>query len=154
MNREAVRITDLQRRILSELERNGRLSFRELGKRLGFSAPTIAGNLHDLETSGVIQKFTMQLNFEKMGFMLRAIICLSVTMNEDGMSAAAAISGIPQVVRYHRVTGMFDFYVEVAAVSLPDLGDAVAQLNKIGKTQTSVVMESWEDASRYLSTAR
>ena len=154
VNREGAKLTELQRAILSELQKDGRISFRELAKKLHFSPPTIAANLHELETSGVIQKFTVQLDFKKMGFLMRAIVCLSVPHQDIETGVYDALKAIPQVVRYFRATGTFDYYVEVAALSLADLDNALSRLGKIGKTQSSIVMDSWEDTSRYLPSER
>lgn len=154
MNRDIDELTELQRAILTELQRDGRISFRELAKKLGFSPPTIAANLREMEASGVIRGFTVLLDFKKMGFLLRAIVCLCVPQQDIETGVCDALKAIPQVVRYYRATGNFDYYVEVAALSLADLDSALASLGKIGKTQTSILMDSWEDSSRYLAFER
>jgi Lrp/AsnC family leucine-responsive transcriptional regulator len=137
-------LSDLQRRIIDELKENSRVSFRELAEKLHFSAPTIAANLHELEESEVIQKFTVQLDHEKAGLMLHAIVSISVPLSEFRAGIDDILCSIPQVVRYYRVTGEFDYYVELAAVSLSDLDHALNDLCRIGKTQTSIVLESRE----------
>lgn len=52
-------ITDLDRRILDALRADARMSFRALGKRLGVSTPTVAKRVRRLESSGVIQGYTI-----------------------------------------------------------------------------------------------
>ena len=56
----------MQKRILEELKEDCRTSSKELAKKLNFSTAAIVANLHELEKSGVIQKFTVRLNLEKM----------------------------------------------------------------------------------------
>jgi Lrp/AsnC family leucine-responsive transcriptional regulator len=137
-------LSDLQRRIIDELNENSRVSFRELAKKLHFSAPTIAANLRELEESEVIQKFTVRIDHEKAGFMLRAIVSVTVPLPEFRAGIDEVLCAIPQVVRYYRVTGEFDYYVELVAVSLSDLDRALIDLCRVGKTQTSIVLENRE----------
>jgi Lrp/AsnC family leucine-responsive transcriptional regulator len=137
-------LSDLQRRIIDELKENSRVSFRELAKKLHFSAPTVAANFRELEDSEVIQKFTVRLDYEKTGFMLHAIASVTVPLPEFRAGIDEVLCSIPQVVRYYRVTGEFDYYVELAAVSLSDLDHALIDLCRIGKTRTSIVLESRE----------
>jgi Lrp/AsnC family leucine-responsive transcriptional regulator len=146
-------LTDLQKRVIDELNENSRVSFRELAKKLHFSAPTIAANLRELEESEVIQKFTVQINHEKVGFMLRAIVSVTVPLPEFRAGIDDVLCSIPQVVRYYRVTGEFDYYVELVAVSLSDLDHALIDLCRIGKTQTSIVLESREKGCPSLADA-
>ena len=137
-------LSDLQKRIIDELKENSRISFRKLAKKLHFSAPTIAANLQELEESGVVQKFTVRLDHEKAGFMLRAIASVSVPLSEFRAGIDDILNSIPQVIRYYRVTGAFDYYVELIATSLSDLDHALVDLSRVGKTQTSIVLESYE----------
>jgi Lrp/AsnC family leucine-responsive transcriptional regulator len=144
VNENEAELSDLQKRIIDELEKNSRISFRELAKKLHFSAPTVAANLRDLEESEVIQKFTVQIDHEKAGFALRAIASVSVPLSEFRAGIDDILLSIPQVVRYYRVTGEFDYYVELAARSLSDLDRALIDLCRVGRTQTSIVLESRE----------
>ncbi|MDR2137613.1 MAG: Lrp/AsnC family transcriptional regulator [Synergistaceae bacterium] len=144
LNENTGGLSDLQKRIIDELKENSRISFRELAKKLHFSAPTIAANLRELEESEVVQKYTVRLDHEKAGFMLRAIASVSVPLSEFRMGIDDILNSIPQVVRYYRVTGAFDYYVELAATSLSDLDHALVDLCRVGKTQTSIVLESHE----------
>lgn len=80
--------TGLQRTILAELLNDRGISFRELVKKLRFSPPTIAMNLRGMEASGAIRKFTAQLDFKKMAFLLRAIVSAFPARTSRLVSAA------------------------------------------------------------------
>jgi Lrp/AsnC family leucine-responsive transcriptional regulator len=143
-------MSDLQKRLIRELQEDGRVSYRELAHRLHFSPPTIAAAIRDLESSGVVRKFTVQLDMAQLGFLMRAIVSLSVPSQDIVTGVYGALKEIPQVVRYYRVTGTVDYYVEIAATSLSDLDNALAMLGRVGKTETSIIMDDWEMPSRYL----
>jgi Lrp/AsnC family leucine-responsive transcriptional regulator len=147
-------LSGLQRRIIDELMENSRISFRELAKKLHFSPPTIAANLRELEESGVIQKFTAQIDHEKAGFALRAMVSVSVPLSEFRAGVDDILLSIPQVVRYYRVTGECDYYVELVAKSLADLDCALIDLCRVGRTQTAIVLESREKGYPPLADAK
>jgi hypothetical protein len=56
-------------------------------------------------------------------------------------------------VRYFRITGEFDDYVELAARSLSDLDRALVDLCRVGRTQTSIVLELHEKSYPPLAAA-
>ena len=144
MAKEAGELSELQKRIVEELQVNSRISFKELAEKLHFSPPTIASQLHELESAEVVQKFTVQLDYHKLGFLLRAIASVSMPNQDIKTGIQNILATIPQVVRYYRVTGVFDYYVELVATSLADLDSALISLSRVGKTQTSIILESYE----------
>lgn len=146
-------LSELQKRILEELQLNSRISFRELSEKLHLSPPAIAAKIRDMESEGIIRRFTIHLDYKKLGFLLRAIVSISVPNQDVEAGTHDILMGIPQVVRYHRGTGMYDYYVEVAATSLSDLDHALTSLSRVGKTQTSITLESYERDSFCLSSA-
>jgi len=53
--------------ILSKLEKNGRLSIRELSKRINLSPPSVTERVKRLEDNGVIEGYTISINKKKLG---------------------------------------------------------------------------------------
>ena len=60
-------------RVLEEYVRDSRQSYREIARRLGISSGTVASRAKELEEKGIIEKYTVQLNHEKLGYELTAI---------------------------------------------------------------------------------
>ncbi|MFC0182673.1 Lrp/AsnC family transcriptional regulator [Pseudarcicella hirudinis] len=50
--------------ILTLLQENARLSFAEIGRNVGLSAPAVAERVLKLEESGIIKRFSVDLDFE------------------------------------------------------------------------------------------
>jgi Lrp/AsnC family leucine-responsive transcriptional regulator len=137
-------MSELQKRMVDELLKNGRISLKALSEKLKFSTPTIAANFRELEESQIIRRFTVQIDHEKTGFAIRAIVFVTVPLPEFRTGIDDILKAIPQVVRYCRMTGEFDYFVELAAISLTDLDHALIDLCRVGKTQTSIILESQE----------
>lgn len=55
----------VDRKILNELYNDSRLSMRELAKRVNLSAPSTAERVRKLESEGVIQKYTIDIDYKK-----------------------------------------------------------------------------------------
>jgi DNA-binding Lrp family transcriptional regulator len=65
-------VSDVELGIISELMKNGRMSDRDVARRLGFSQPTVSRMRHKLERDGYIRKYTIVPNWEKLGFQIVA----------------------------------------------------------------------------------
>lgn len=107
--------------ILRELQTDGRVSWRELGERVGLSAPAARDRVKAMEQDGVITGYQVQVDPVKIGLPIRAIIRLSETSGawSDGRGATRRSDGqgrdatrldevvpdIPEIIECHRVTG-------------------------------------------------
>ena len=98
-------LDDISRRILHELTRDGRLSFRELGARVGLSAPAVTERVRRLERDGVITGYTATVDPAAVGspilVIMRIIHATSRPHREIGHRAAE----LPEVIECNRVTG-------------------------------------------------
>ncbi|MCH2191038.1 MAG: Lrp/AsnC family transcriptional regulator [Gammaproteobacteria bacterium] len=106
----------IDKQILHELQKNAKISNLELAERVNLSPTPCARRVKQLEESGIIIGHTTQLDQEKLGLKLMAII--SVTMDKhtadrfDKFEAAAA--ELPEVMECYVVTGQdSDFLIKV-----------------------------------------
>ena len=63
--------------LLQELQQNARLSFSDLGQRVGLSAPAVADRIRRMEEAGIITVYRAEVNMSKLGLPVNAIIRLS-----------------------------------------------------------------------------
>lgn len=131
-------------RILEELRQDGRLSYRELGRRVGLSTPATAERVRRMEEAGIIKGFTIQVDLEKLGLPIRAILALSADYNNPIPLLDQTMEKLPEVLRWWRVTGRSDYFIEVGARSLKHLEEILVLLTRHGKIDTSVAL-AWED---------
>lgn len=69
---------DIDREILKLLESDGRISLKELSARTNVSDVTVKNRIEKLISLGIIQNFTLEINYEKMGLPLRVTIGITV----------------------------------------------------------------------------
>ena len=110
------------KKILAELQGNGRLSITELAERVGLSVSPCHRRVRALEESGAIKGYTAKLDPTLIGFGFTAIVF--VTIREGDKKAVAAfeqaIIGIPQIVQAQRLFGEPDFLLHVVSKDLPE----------------------------------
>lgn len=118
VDRGSPRVDDLDLRIISLLQPEGRLPFAELATRLGVSEGTVRQRYRRLVDAGVLQVVGVADPF-KIGFQSMAMIGLKVGIEGDrGIDAVAR-----EIARFHEVsyvvmsTGAFDLLVEVIVQS-------------------------------------
>ncbi len=126
--------------LLRELQDNARMSFAELGRRVGLTPPAVIERLRRMEDSGVISGYRVELNMAKVGRPLRAVIRLAQYNKSCNM--AEALRGLPEVLECDRVTGEDCFVMKVALASPEHLEAFLDYLTAYGNTTTSIVLSS------------
>ncbi len=127
-------------RILEELQRDGRVSLAELGRRVGLSSPAVADRLRRLEGEGVITGYRAMIDPRKLGYGLGVAIRIRPAPRQLADVAKLA-RDTPEVIECHRVTGD-DCYVMTAYVrDVEHLEALIDQFAAYGQT-TSAIMQS------------
>jgi len=134
-------LDEIDRRILAELQENGRITFTELGKRVALTAPAAAERVRRLEESGVIAAFRAHLDPALAGFPITAFVRWT-SNGPDCARLGEVAKEIPEIVECHRITGETSYILKVASRSVEHLESLLDQLIPHGSTITSVVLSS------------
>jgi Lrp/AsnC family leucine-responsive transcriptional regulator len=129
------------RNLLSALQEDARLSYAELGRRIGLSPAATAERLRRLEEVGVITGYRVEIDREALGLPILAIVRMSC----DGAKYRPflkAVKGMTGVMECHHVAGGDAFILKVAAASVTELGQVVERLLDFGVPTTSIVFSS------------
>src|SRR3954447_8567411 len=133
------------REILGELVRNARISYRDLGARVGLSANAAAGRGRRLERTGVITGFTATLDPGAAGRRLHALVDVRMGAADTNDSFEAAVAGLEAVTDPHHATGRFDCQPRVAFHDPAELDRLLRHLKTqlgVVETETRVVLRS------------
>ncbi|WP_017306793.1 Lrp/AsnC family transcriptional regulator [Spirulina subsalsa] len=131
--------TDWQ--LLEALQKDARLSFSELGRRVGLSPPAVTERVRKLEESGIVAGYGADLNPGAVGLPILAFIQLT-TSPEHYPQVTALMQELPEILECHHVTGNTSFVVRAIASSLAHLEQIIGKLSQYGQTSTSVVLSS------------
>ena len=128
-------------RILGALQADARLSFSELGRRVGLSPPAAAERVRRLEDAGIISGYRAELNLERLGFPITAIIRVS-TPEPQFARLKAVIAELSEVLECHHVTGADSLVLKVTALSVGHLEKVIEQIGRHGTPTTSIILSS------------
>jgi Lrp/AsnC family leucine-responsive transcriptional regulator len=135
------RISDIDRKIIGELQANGRISFAELGRRVNLSSPAVADRVQRLERDGVIAGYRAELDPRALGYPLTAIVRVKPAPGQLARIPELAAE-IPQVGECHRITGEDCFYLTVHLRSIDELSELLDRFLAHGDTTTSLINAS------------
>jgi Lrp/AsnC family transcriptional regulator, leucine-responsive regulatory protein len=138
-NRQALDQTD--RRILSELVAEGRISFAELGRRVKLSPPAVAERVQRLERNGVITGYRAEIDPRAVGYQLAAIVRVKPAPRQLAKIPELAAE-IPEISECHRITGEDCFFLKVHLRSIDDLSGLLDRFLLYGETTTSIINAS------------
>ena len=130
-------------KILENLQNNARISFAELGRKVGLSTPAVAERVHRLEEARVVTGYHASVDMAKLGVPIHVLIRLTIPGGELQISrTVAAIKELPEISRCHRITGDESFVIEAHLVSVHHLEALIDKLSAFGATATSTVLSS------------
>jgi Lrp/AsnC family leucine-responsive transcriptional regulator len=127
--------------ILRALQEDARLSFSELGRRVGLSLPAVAERVRKLEDAGIITGYKAEVNLEKVGFPITAFIRVSAP-GENCSRIGQIAKGFPEVLECHRVTGSDSCIMKVVVSSVSHLEGLIDRLVPYGTPTTSIVLST------------
>ncbi len=127
--------------LLRELQENARLSFSELGRRVGLSTPAVVERMRRLEEAGLVTGYRAEVSPERIGLPVTAFIRLFTTAKEYPRFLALA-GAMPEILECYHVTGGESFMLKVVVESLVHLESVIARVSPFGETATSVVLSA------------
>jgi Lrp/AsnC family leucine-responsive transcriptional regulator len=137
----SVVLDEISRNLLSALQEDARLSYAELGRRVGLSPAATAERLKRLEEAGIITGYRVEIDRRALGLPILAIVRLSC----DGVKYRPflkAVQVLENVLECYHVAGGDAFILKVAASGVEELERVVEKLLDFGVPTTSIVFSS------------
>lgn len=137
-------LDDVGWQLLTELQMDARISFSELGRRVGLSSPAVAERVRRMEEAGIITGYHASIDPAAVGLPILAMIRLSG--NDHGWASerlrSAYETEFPELLEVHRVTGQDSMIMKVAVRSMAHLEALLDRLAKFGTSTTSMVLST------------
>ena len=134
-------IDEIDRKILKELQVDARVSYAELGRRVGLTTPAVIERVRKLEDAGVITGYRADIDTAKVGLAIMAFVRMSIT-GVDYSHIIAVAEQSNEVLECHRGTGGDSFIMKVAVASVEHLQEVIDRLVPYGITTTTIVLSS------------
>lgn len=138
----------IDRNILRELQNNARISYVDLGERVGLSTSPCLERVKRLEKDGYINGYTARLEPAKLGAGLLIFVEISLTYTSGTIfeDFKQAVKRWPQIQECHLVSGGCDYLLKVRIEDMSAyrelLGEILHTLPGVRESQTMVVMET------------
>ncbi|MBX8568727.1 Lrp/AsnC family transcriptional regulator [Pseudomonas cichorii] len=138
----------IDRKILAELQKDGRLSLTELGDRIGLSLSPCHRRVRAMEDAGVISGYRVTINPTAVGLNFSALVfvTLRTTDRDSVQSFEKAVLLVPEVIQAQRLFGDHDFLLHVMT---SDIGafqklfdDSLSTLPSVLRLTSTLVMKS------------
>ncbi|MHA1893539.1 MAG: Lrp/AsnC family transcriptional regulator [Candidatus Helarchaeota archaeon] len=132
--------TDLK--ILKLLESDSKMNYREIANRIGIAMGTVHNRINNLRNNKIIKKFTIDIDTEKLGLQITAIILLQIN-GKFIEKIQNELKKNPNVYGIYDTTGDWDSIIAVKFKKISDLNKFLKELNSIEnvqRTSTSVCL--------------
>ena len=126
---------------MRELQSDARVSYAELGRRVGLTTPAVIERVKRLEEEGVITGYRAQINPSKIGLPILAFIRMNI-VGVDFSQVIKTAEDSPEVLECHRGTGGDSFIFKVAVADVEHLQIIIDKFTPYGITTTSIVLSS------------
>ncbi|AMY68225.1 Lrp/AsnC family transcriptional regulator [Frigidibacter mobilis] len=145
------RLDEIDRKILAELQADGRMTNVELARRVGISAPPCLRRVRTLEESGFIRGFHADVNPRELGFEVAvfAMVRLHSQAETDLSAFEARCKAWPLVRECHMLNGEIDFILKCVSPDLSSfqsfLTGELTAADNVASVKTSLVIRCAKD---------
>ncbi|MFK7803936.1 MAG: Lrp/AsnC family transcriptional regulator [Anaerolineae bacterium] len=126
--------------ILHYLQIDARLSYAEIGKRIGLTAPAVAERIRKLEAARIITGYHAHVNPEALGLGMMGIVSIENTRSHSDQIMKLAAE-LPEVLSCDTLTGTSSFMMRIVAQTRTHLLDVLENFLAFGQTSTQIVLE-------------
>ena len=147
-----IEIDAISRRILFELQKEGRITNAELAGRVGLSASACLRRVQELERSGVIAGYRAVIDRRKLGeaaITVFVMVGLSAHLRDDARAFERAMDQAREVRECHNVTGSVEYLLRV---EVPDLdaykafhADTLGVLSQVSSITSYIALGTSKD---------
>lgn len=134
-------IDEIDWKLLVELQEDARISYAELGRRIGLTTPAIIERVKKMEDAKIITGYRVEIDTAKVGFPVTAFLRMSIT-GVDYSKIIETVKDSKEVLECHRGTGGDSFIMKIAVASIERLQTIIDKLTPHGITITAIVLSS------------
>ncbi len=136
----------IDKRILDELQKQGRLSNVELSKRVHLSPSPCLDRVRRLEKEGYIKHYCAVLNKEKLGYDMVAYVTVTLdkTTHNSFKQFKEDISLVHEVIECDMVAGGFDYLLKLLIKNMKHYRNTlgvISEISSVSQTHTYIVIE-------------
>ncbi len=143
----------IDRKILNELQHNGRSSIVDLAERVNLTKTPCSERVKRLEKSGIVKKYCAILDAAKVerGHLTMVQVSLSKTAQNAIEDFNREVQKLPEVQSCHLIVGHFDYLIQLRTRDIAHFrevfGEKISRLPGVMQTQSFAVMETVKETT-------
>jgi Lrp/AsnC family leucine-responsive transcriptional regulator len=140
-------ISNKDRAILAEIQRDSRLTMQELATRVGMSSSACWRRVKSLEQEGVIERYAAIVNPKKAGFSLSSMTLVSLARHKEKNveNFIREVGRHPEVLECFATSGEADFHLRVVVEDMDAynkfLDDFIFRLPGVSQVRSNIVLK-------------
>jgi len=135
-------------KILKLLVQNSRISGADIARKVNLSLPAVTERLRKLAKSGVIDKYTVQLNRQQLQLHLLAFINVWID-HTKATPVKEQLIALDEVLECHHVAGDYDLLLKVLVKDTAALEDLlvnkIKHIKAVTRTSTTIILSSYKE---------
>ena len=136
-------LDEIDFKITRVMERDTEVPYDILADELGVSLTTVYNRMRRLKRMGVIKRITAEIDYEKLGYGIRALVGVSVLPSLKA-EALTRFKRLDQIRVIYETTGRYDYLIEVLARQTDDLGNLLTEkmgkIDGVQRTETMMII--------------
>ncbi|MEU4677504.1 Lrp/AsnC family transcriptional regulator [Micromonospora sp. NPDC023737] len=137
------------------LRTNARLSYAELARQVGLSAPAVHERVGKLENSGVLRGYRADVEPEAVGLGVTALIGIVEDSGADTDDVLTAFRNMPEIESCYFMAGVESFLLKARVGTIAELEQLIVRLNRtpgVASTRTGIALSTkWENRPQPVS---
>jgi DNA-binding Lrp family transcriptional regulator len=145
-------VDDLDKRILKELLKNSKRSYRQLADELGIAPGTVLKRIKDMESEGIIKNYSIMIDHNKIGSQIIALVEI-ISSGGKLEEMGKKLSKLPNIYGVYETTGSPDAIIIGRFLDTDELGKFarfLLGLPSVSRTNTHVVLSTVKEDFRVL----
>ncbi len=149
-------LDEIDKIILNTLQKNCKITNSKLSTMVGISAPATLERVKRLENHGVISRFTVLVDHEKLGYTITAMV--NITLNLSDLSSVESIKqkfiALDEVVECYQITGGNDFILKVIGKDMGHyarfINDKLTKIKGIQAMNSSFIIDKVKEKKNFI----
>lgn len=116
-------------KIIETLSKNSSTPFVEIAKEIGISDATVHMRVKRLIYHGIINKFTISVNHELMGYNILAFLGMNITGNKQD-EIIVMLNEVNEILEIHEIYGKYDLFLKIRTKNNEELRNLVKKIKE------------------------
>ncbi|GAA5219891.1 Lrp/AsnC family transcriptional regulator [Membranihabitans marinus] len=143
-----MKLDEFDRQIMDMLQKNARITIKEMAAVLTLSATPIFERIKRLEKNGLIDKYVALLNADLLGYKMVAFVQISLSQHnlKEVTAFVDRITVFPEVMECYHTTGDSDFLLKILVKDMDQFNDFIlnklSNIENLGKVKTQFALST------------